>query len=564
MPLTALQKRDTARWTKSDADARAVSHGCWFDLAAGKHVVTFFETFLRHSKGEWAGQPFTLLKWQSEGVIKPLFGWKRADGTRRYRMGYIEVPKKQGKSTLASGIALYGLMADDEPGAEVYSAASSREQASIVFREADTMQRSSPTLSKHILSTPSTRHMACKKTNSFYKALAAEAGPVEGLNISHLVMDEMHIQRDDRLWHALMYGGAARRQPLKIIITTAGVDQDSLCYEYHTKALAILRGAEFDDSFFAYVKSAEWAMERVPKEDRDSVWHDEAVWFEANPSLGHTITLESFREDYQAAVQSPRLENAFKRYRLNIWTEQDERWLPMDHWAQCGDAVSPTDLLGLSCYAGLDLATVSDLCALVLLFPTAGNAVLPFFWLPRDTARERLEHGDSSYIDWARQGYLTLTEGNVTDYGAIRQTISGAIERDGRIMKEPGALMERYDVRMLAIDPYNATHLTTQLMGDGVPVERFRNGILTMSAPSKELERLVSSHGLRHGQHPVLTWNAQNVTVTRDTKENIMPKKPTNARKIDGITALVMALGLSIATPLETGTVYDERMADIY
>lgn len=564
MTLTASQARDTKRWTKSEADARAVQHGCWFDLAAGKRVVTFFETFLRHSKGAWAGQPFQLLKWQSEEVLKPLFGWMRADGTRRYRMAYIEVPKKQGKSTMAAGIALYALVADGEQGAEVYSAASTRDQATIVFREAETMQRMSPTLRRHILATPSTRQMAHRQSNSFYKALAAEAGPVEGLNISHLVMDEMHVQRDDRLWHALMYGGAARRQPLKIIITTAGVDQDSLCYEYHTRAMAMLRGTEFDESFFPYVKSAEWAMERAPKERRDSVWHDEKVWHEANPSLGHTMSLESFREDYQAAVQSPRLENAFKRYRLNIWTEQDERWLPMEHWAQCGEAVVPTDLLGLPCYAGLDLATVSDLCALALLFPTAGNAILPFFWLPRAAAQERLEHGDSSYMDWARQGYLTLTEGDVTDYDMIRQAISGVSERDGQMGRAPGSLIDQYDLRMLAIDPYNATQITTQLLSDGVPIERFRNGMLTMSPPSKELERLVTMHGLRHGHHPVLTWNAQNVSVERDGKDNIMPKKPNSRRKIDGITALVMALGLSIATPLEQGTVYDERMADIY
>ena len=545
MGLTSKQRADTARWTKSEADARAVQHGCWFDVQAAGRVVTFFERFLRHSKGEWAGQPFTLLKWQRDEVIKPLFGWMRADGTRRYRMGYIEIPKKNGKSTLCSGLALYGLTADSEPGAEVYSAASSREQAAIVFREADTMQRSSPDLARHITSTPSTRHMAYPKANSFYKALAAEAGPVEGLNTSHLFMDEMHVQRDDRLWHALMYGGAARRQPLKVIITTAGVDQESLCYEYHTRAMAIIRGTEFDDAFFAYVKSAEWAMERVGKALAEGVWHDERVWYEANPSLGHTISLESFREDYQAAVQSPRLENAFKRYRLNIWTQQDERWLPMDHWSACGTTLDLDALQGQRCWAGLDLASTSDLCALVLWFPDAGNAVLPWFWVPEDTVRQLELKGDPRYAQWVREGHLFTTPGNVTDYDFIREHIQG--------------LAEQYRIEELAYDRWNASQLVTQLQGDGLSVVGFGQGYASMSAPAKELEKLILGHQMQHGQQPVLTWNVSNVAVERDAAGNIKPSKKVSKQKIDGVVAMLMALGVALARDPEAVSVYETR-----
>lgn len=547
MPLTVHQRKMTTRWTRSHADEVAVSHGCWFDLAAGKRVVEFFERFLRHSKGEWAGQPFQLLKWQRDEVILPLFGWMRADGTRRYRTAYIEIPKKNGKSTLAAGISLYGLIADGEEGAEVYPAAASRDQASIVYREAANMVKSSAELARVITLTESTKHMLFGRTKSIYKALSADAGTNEGLNISHLIMDEMHAQPNDLFWNALMYGGAARRQPLKVIITTAGVDQESLCHEYHEKAMQIIEGVQEDDSFFAYVKTAEWAMLRAGKDEekRQNVWKDEAVWYEANPGLGYTISLESFREDFQAALASPRLQNAFKRYRLNIWTEQEERWLDMDHWAVCGEPLDEDALIGQPCYAGLDLASVSDLCALVLEFPTMGHAVLPFFWVPREAVNARIEKGDFTFEQWEKAGLLRVTEGNVTDYDVIRSDIND--------------LAERFDMRKIAIDRWNATQITTQLQGDGFELVGFGQGFASMSAPSKELEKLVNGHGLRHGGHPVLAWCARNVTTAEDAAGNIKPVKTKGQNKIDGIVALIMALGLAIAEPIKPASVYETR-----
>ena len=545
MKLTATQKRHTERWTRSTADAMAVAEGCWFDQPAAKRVCEFFEKVLRHSKGEWAGQPFKLLKWQADDVLKPLFGWRRADGTRRYREAYIEIPKKNGKSTLCAGISLYGLLADEEDGAEVYSAAASRDQASIVYREAASMVQQSPGLSACLKRSDSIKHMAHLATQSWYKALAADAGTNEGLNIHFLVMDEMHAQREDTFWQALMYGGAARRQPLKVIITTAGVDQDSLCYEYHTKAKAVIEGTLQDHSFFAYIRSAEWAMDRADKDQREAVWHDPRVWAEANPSLGHTITLESFREDYEKARQSPRLENAFKRYRLNIWTQQEERWLPLDHWQACGGAIDREALRGTPCYAGLDLASTSDLCALVLLFPDAGQAVLPFFWLPEDTAQALEIKGDTSYVTWARQGHLTLTPGNVTDFDVIHEAIK--------------ALAEEFDLRELAYDRWGATHLITQLQGDGLECVGFGQGFASMSAPAKHLERLILGHQIRHGQHPVLTWCVGNVACEQDAAGNIKPSKAKSKKKIDGVVALCMALGRAMVRPASHGSVYETR-----
>ena len=548
MRLTVHQKKATERWTKSHADEVAVSHGCWFDVAAGKRVVDFFEQFLRHSKGEWAGEPFRLLKWQRDDVIMPLFGWMRPDGTRRYRTAYIEIPKKNGKSTLCAGISLYGLIGDGEEGAEVYPAAASRDQASIVYREAANMVKGSPELSRVVTLTESTKHMLFDRTRSIYKALSGDAGTNEGLNISHLIMDEMHAQPNDLFWNALMYGGAARRQPLKVIITTAGMDQDSLCHEYHDKAMQIMEGIQEDDSFFAYVKTAEWAMLRAGKDEeaRQNVWKDEKVWFEANPSLGHTISLESFREDFQTALASPRLQNAFKRYRLNIWTEQEERWLDMEHWAACGEApIDEDSLIGQPCYAGLDLASVSDMCALVLLFPTQGNIALPYYWVPRAAVHDRTGRGDFSYAQWEEQGHLLVTEGNETDYHFIKAHIH--------------ELAERFDIQKIAFDRYNATEIIRDLLDDGFEMIKFGQGTSSMSAPSKDLERMVNGHRLNHGNHPVLAWNARNATTEENPAGDIKPVKMKGRNKIDGIVALIMALGLSIAEPIKPKSVYEVR-----
>jgi phage terminase large subunit-like protein len=543
--MNATQRRATERWTHSVADQLAVANGCWFDVPAATRVCTFFERFLRHSKGEWAGQPFKLLPFQRDEIIKPLFGWKRADGTRRYRTAYIEVPKKNGKSSLCSGLALYGLLGDDEPGAEVYSAASTRDQAAIVYREAVNMVKASPGLKKRLTLVESQKHMADQGTKSWYKALSADAGSNEGMNIHFLIMDEMHAQQSDAFWNALMYGGAARRQPLQIIITTAGVDPESLCFEYHTKAMQVMEGSVQDDGFFAYVRSAEWAMRRTNDDaEKEVCWKDEQVWHEANPALGSVISLESFREDFTRAVQSPRLENAFKRYRLNIWTSQVERWLSMDHWLACGEQLDPTELLGQPCWAGLDLASVSDFCALVLWFPDAGNAILPFFWVPEDTVRMLEVKGDPLYDLWVRQGHLRATPGNVTDYEYIYQTIL--------------ELSQQYDVQEIAYDRWNASHIVTQLQGAGLNLTGFGQGFASMAAPCREFERLLTGKELRHGNQPVMTWCVGNVAVQQDAAGNLKPNKALSKRKIDGVVAALMALGCVLVRP-EPGSVYDRR-----
>jgi phage terminase large subunit-like protein len=488
-------------------------------------IVRFFETILRHSKGEQAGQSFKLLPWQHD-VFRELFGRVGPDGRRQYRVAYIELPKKQGKSTTLAGVALYMLLADGEPGAEIYGAASDREQAGIIYREAASMVRASPALSKHLEVIDSRKTIVHKASNSFYRVLSADAFRAEGLNIHALLFDELHAQRDRRLWDALRYGGAARRQPLLLSITTAGFDRKSICWEQHAYAERCIADPTVDPAFFGCIYAAS------PDDD----WKDPKTWHKANPSLGQTITLDSFAADAREADQSPSKLISFLRYRLNVWTTQDVRWLSPESWAKCGGAIDAA-LGKRQWYAGLDLASSYDISALVLVSQADDGTfdVLPWFWIPAANAAERTQRDKVDYVGWIRDGHIRATDGNVTDYDVIRRDIN--------------EITKTYNIRQLAIDRWNATQLATQLQGDGIEVVGFGQGYGSMSAPSKQLEALVLAQRIRHGGHPVLSWMAANVAVQSDHQGNIKPSKAKSTERIDGIVSLVMALGLqSVAT----------------
>src|SRR5262245_50241071 len=414
-------------WVRTEADERAVLGGYWFDTAAAERVRTFFRKFLRHSKGQWAGQPFELLDWQWRDVVAPLFGWKRVDGTRRFRRGYIEVPKKNGKSTLFAGLSLYLLTCDGEPGAEIYSAAVDRDQASIVFNEAANMVDSSSHLASRLTLVRSTKRIVDHRSRSFYRALSADVPAKEGLNAHAVLIDELHAQKTRDLWDTLRYAGASRRQPLHLSITTAGYDRHSICWEQHEYARQVLAGVIEDLSFFAFIAAAD------PEDD----WTDPAVWRKANPSFGVTISEEQFAEDCREAQESPAKENSFRRYRLNQWTEQEVRWLNMEKWDANG--ASPGKLDGYTCFVGLDLSSTTDISALELVFAADdGYAVLPFFWVPADGARQRERRDHVPYTQWIRDGYMRATPGEVVDYDVIRRDIN--------------ELGRRYHIREIAID----------------------------------------------------------------------------------------------------------------
>jgi phage terminase large subunit-like protein len=527
-----LQKLADARsegwreWIRTEADERAVLEGCRFDIAAAERVRTFFVKFLRHSKGQWAKKPFELLEWQWRDVVAPLFGWKRADGTRRFRRGYIEVPKKNGKSCLFSGFSLYLLVGDNEPGAEVYCAAVDRDQASIVFNEAANMVEASPALSGRLTVVRSTKRITFPQKQSFYKALSADVPAKEGLNAHAVLIDELHAQRSRELWDTLRYAGASRRQPLLLSITKAGFDRHSICWEQHAYAEQVLSGVIEDSAFFGYITGA------APEDD----WTSPEVWRKANPGFGVTVNEDQFAEDCREARESPAKENSFRRYRLNQWVESETRWLSLEKWDACADDLG--DLSGKDCWAGLDLSSTTDLSAFVLVFPIGGRfAVLPFFWVPQEGVHRRERKDRVPYTDWIRRGLIEATPGEAIDFDRIRVRIN--------------ELGQKYAIRGIAVDRWNGTQLAGQLEGDGFEVVSFGQGYASMSAPTKRLEQLVLSGELAHGGHPVLRWMADNVSLETDAADNWKPSKKKSRERIDGIVGTIMAVGIAGEAPVE-------------
>lgn len=489
-----------------------------------------------HTKGELAGQPFVLEPWQEQQIVRPLFGWKRADGTRRYREAYIEIPKKNGKSTLAAGIALLLLFADGEAGCEVYSAAGDKEQARIVFNDAKLMRGASPELRKRSRAYKDT--IVAHATASKYQVLSADAPTKHGLNPHGIVFDELHVQPNRELWDTLTTGGAARRQPLTVALTTAGVDRHSICWEKHDYALKVLDGSIPDPSFLAVIYAAE---------ETDD-WRAPATWAKANPNLGISVKEAFLQDQVKKADDSLAYLNTFKRLHLNIWTESVTRWISPDRWTACGAVFDPEMLVGRACYGGLDLSTTTDITALELLFvpdePEGLLYTLSKFWCPQDAIALRARRDRVPYDVWAQQGYLTPTSGNVVDYDRVRQDVRG--------------LAERYRIREIAYDRWNASQLVTQLQEDGATMVPFGQGFASMSAPTKELEKVIVGGRLRHGSNPVLTWMSANIVIAKDAADNWKPTKAKSSGRIDGMVALVMALGRSM-TGASGPSIYESR-----
>ena len=503
----------------------------WFDEEAAELAVEFFPRFLRHVKGEWAGQPFELSKWQQDEIIRPIFGWKRKDGTRRYRTVYVEVPRKSGKSSLSAGIALILLYADREPGGEVYSAAADRDQAAIVFDAAKSMVEASPEL--QAISEVYRRSIFVRRSGSVYRVLSADVPTKHGLNAHGIIFDELHAQRTRDLWDVLTTSTGARRQPLVVAITTAGFDRESVCWEIHNYALKVRDSVIADDSFLPVIYGA--------ADDDD--WRDEKVWKRVNPGLGISIKLDYLRQEARKAAETPSYQNTFRRLHLNQWTQQNERWIDLAAWDACAGPVDVEALAKKRCFGGLDLSTTTDISAFVLLFPPDRDKgeeafqLLPYFWVPEEAVAKRTRRDGVPYEAWVRDGYIETTPGNVVDYEVIRKRI--------------GEVWQRYRLEEIAIDRWNATQIAAQLQNDGLQVIGFGQGFRDMSAPTKELEKLVISRRLQHGGHPVLRWMADNVSVRQDPAGNLKPDKAKSTGRIDGIVATIMAVGRFMAKPEE-------------
>lgn len=511
-----------------------------FDEARARRVVQFIEC-LKHTKGEFHGKPFKLLLWQ-EKIVRDVFGTVRDDkpDLRQYTTAYIEIPKKQGKSELGAALALNMLINDDEWKAEVYSCASDRQQAGIVFDVAIDMVQQNPTLRKYVKIIPSTKRMVYQPTGSIYQVLSSEVATKHGLNVSACIFDELHTQPTRALYDVMTQGsGDARKQPLWFFLTTAGTDRNSVCWEVHQKALDLLEGRRRDPRFYPVVYG-------LPD---DADWTDEKNWYKSNPSLGHTITIDKVRDAYHKALETPADENMFRQLRLNQWVKQSVRWMPMDKWDECGGAIDPYALEGRVCYAGLDLSSTSDLTTLVLVFPPSEEgepyAILPFFWLPEETLPLRVRRDHVMYDQWERQGFIKTTEGNVVHYGFIEKFIN--------------ELSERYNIREIAYDRWNATMMVQTLEDDGFTLIPFGQGFKDMSPPTKELMRIVLERKLNHGGHPVLRWNMDNAYVRTDPAGNLKIDKEKSTEKVDGAVALVMALDRALKNQGNGGSVYDER-----
>jgi len=502
--------------------------------APAKRVLEFFETHLRHVAGAKAGQPLKLAPWQCEEIVRPAFGSIRRDGLRTVRTVYVTMPRRNGKSVLGAGIALYLLFADDEPGAQVVSAAANREQARVVFDVAAKMVEASPALSamaqvyRHEIVIPS--------TDSRYKVVSRDAPVQHGMNLHGAVIDELHAHRDDRLYRVLTSSMGSRRQPLTFIITTAGTDEHSIAAEVHRYAEKVRDGILEDPSFLPVIYAA--------PEDADP-WA-ESTWYASNPALRSRFrSLDELRTAARQAKEVPAREATFRQLYLNQWgSAAAARWLPLPAWDACARPFAIQSATRRRAVIGLDLSTTTDLSALVVLLPDAegGFDVRAEFWCPADHIAERGRRDRVPYPLWAQQGHLQTTPGNIVDYTFIAKRLR--------------ELMSELDVTEVAVDPWNARGFIAQLQADGIPAVEVAQTMANLTSASKELEKLVLSGGLHHDGHPVLRWNVSNAVADVDGNGNLKPSKKHSHERIDGVSALVTALARALVV---TGSVYDTR-----
>lgn len=524
--------------------------GLKFDVAKANHAIDFFEKYLRHWEGKWSGHPFLLEPWQ-KFIIGCIFGWQRLNPNwdeddisprwiRRFTSAYVAVPRKNGKSPMAAGIGLYLLVADGEQGAQVYTAATKRSQARIIHKSATNMVKRSRPLRKKI--NIYRDNLVVEETFSKFAPLGADSDTEDGLNVHGGMVDELHAHKNRGMWDVLDEATVARVQPLMFGITTAGIDQTSFCYEQQSYAEKVLSGTAKDDSFFAIIYT-------VDEEDKDN-WDDPDVWEKANPNFGVSVRPEKLESRARKAREIPTALNSFLRKHLNIWTQQVDRWIPLDLWdASAGGPVIEEELAGRTCYGGLDLSSVSDLTAFLMLFPGEDDperlTVLPRLWCPEARVTAKDNRYSDQYQAWKRDGFLRTTPGNVIDHGAIRQQII--------------ADAQKFNLVDMNVDRYFNAHETMQILADeGITVVPFGLGYKSMSMPMKEFETRLGKGKIHHGGNPVLRWMADGVAVQEDPAGNLKPDKAGSQVKIDGFVALIMALDRAIRHE-ENKSVYERR-----
>ena len=542
--------------------------GAKFDRARADRALDFIENCCHHVKGELAGELLKLNQWQRE-ITRAIFGWIKPDGTRLFRDVYIEVPRKNGKSTWGAALGLYLLFADGEKGAEVYSAAADREQAAIIFSVAKGMVEAEKDLND--VADSFVKSIIYEATASGYYVLSSDVPTKHGKNSSGILFDELHAQPNRELYDVLKTSTGSRRQPLLIMFTTAGFDRHSVCWEVHEYAQKVIDGSVIDPAFLPIIYGA--------TEDDD--WTAESTWKKANPNYGVSVKADYIRAECEKAKVTPGYENTFKRLMLNIWTEQETRWLQMSTW-DIG-AQLPFDveaLKGRRCFGGLDLSDSNDLTSFVLVFPpehipvkeiqvvegdyidridydSLGDGVfyvLPFFWIPEDNLRERVKRDRVPYNLWQKQGLITATPGNSIDHRYVAMTM--------------GKMRLEYDLAGVYFDPYGSRKIVPELVDDyGFTLDvkegkRFQKPWLLIAPQSYEfwtptLNDLISfltAGKIAHGGNPVLRWNASNAVVEEGRRGGIRLTKKKSREKIDGVVAFGMAFEAAIENAIAPPT----------
>ena len=514
----------------------AEERGFEFRAQTAQAYIGFFQKAIRHTVGEWDGKPFDPLPWQ-QFILWNIYGWFREDGTRRFTYAYITVARKNGKTTLMAGCALAALYFDQEKAGEVYFAATKKDQAKIGFDEAQRMVSISPALRRHLKA--GKHDIKAPKLNGRCTYLSSDRDTLDGLNVHFAGIDEYHAHPTDGVANVLRSGMQARRNPLHLTITTAGFNKESPCYELQKTCKEILDGIKTDESQFAIIYEL----------DEGDDWTDSTTWIKANPSLGVALRQQLLESQLQQAINlSGSREVEFKTKHLNKWVTASKTWIQDEVWM---DNERTADLDGAKCFGGLDLASVSDITALVMVYPEDGGYhVRGHYWLPKDTVDNILQKDPGHiYRTFRDLPNVYLTDGNVTDYASIRRLVSGVMNKPEGQVVDPGNLMEKYEINKIAFDRYNSTQIAIDLVDDGVPLVPFGQGFVSMSSPTKQLEVLIRTGKIWHDGDPVLRWALSNVELKMDPAGNIKADKQKSGGKIDPVIGMIMGIGEHMKTP---------------
>ena len=510
----------------------ANQRGLYFDQTSFDRVLKFI-SMLKHTTGEWTGNNFVPEPWE-QFILSQIFGWKKSDGTRRYRTSYLTVARKNGKTCLAAAIGLYLFFADLEGRAEVYSVATKYDQARLSHQEAVRMVKTCTDLSNYV--DIFKNNLSVTKTFSKFEPLGGDSKTQDGLNIHGAILDELHAWPNRDLYDVIVTATGARRQPLIFTITTAGFDKHSICWEQQAYTEKVLDGIIDDDSNFGIIYGLD---------DGDN-WEDKKNWIKSNPNLGITVKVDDLENKARKAKEVPAQLNSFLRLHMNVWTESEVKWISSDAWNACGSEVDPVILRGKLCFAGLDLSSTTDISAFVLVFPPEHDndtyKIMSRFWIPSDNIERRVRRDRVPYDVWVKQGFIEATPGPVIDYGYILRQI----EKDSKA----------YMLKEICFDRWGATKIVQDLEALGYGREEpgkrnkyqstqlidFGQGFVSMNSPTKELEKLLLSKAISHSNNPVLAWMASNVVIRLDPAGNMKPDKSKSTEKIDGIVALIMAI----------------------